>query len=70
MSAFAQKANDTTGIFFINASGGIHNHAGTKLGYIDKNSMVRDNTGKELHLIDNTETLSVLAAKIRYGQKE
>lgn len=52
MSAFAQKANDTTGIFFINARGGIYNHAGTKLGYIGKYSVVRDNTGKELYLID------------------
>lgn len=52
MSAFAQSAKNTHEKIFINAKGGIHNHAGTKLGYIDKNNMVRDNTGKELYFID------------------
>jgi hypothetical protein len=52
ISAFAQTAKDTTEKIYINAKGGIHNHAGTKLGYIDKDNMVRDNTGKELYFID------------------
>jgi hypothetical protein len=52
MSAFAQSAKDAHEKIFINAKGGIHNHAGTKLGYIDKNNIVRDNTGKELYYID------------------
>jgi hypothetical protein len=50
--AFAQSVRDSSQKIFINAKGGIHNHAGTKLGYIDKNNMVRDNTGKELYFID------------------
>lgn len=50
--AFAQAAKDTSEKIFINAKGGIHNHAGTKLGYIDKDNLVRDNTGKELYFID------------------
>lgn len=50
--AFAQVGRDSSQKIFINAKGGIHNHAGTKLGYIDKNNMVRDNTGKELYFID------------------
>ena len=52
VSAFAQATKDTTEKIFINAKGGIHNHAGAKLGYIDKNNIVRDNTGKELYFID------------------
>jgi hypothetical protein len=52
ISAFAQTAKDTTEKIYINAKGGIHNHAWTKLGYIDKDNMVRDNTGKELYFID------------------
>jgi hypothetical protein len=43
---------DSTEMIFINAKGGIHNHAGTKLWYIDKNDTVRDNTSKELYFID------------------
>lgn len=54
VSAFAQAGKGSTGDIFINAKGGIHNHAGTKLGYIDKNDMVRDNTGKELYFIDKS----------------
>jgi hypothetical protein len=54
VSAFAQSVKDSTGNIFINAKGGIHNHTGTKLGYIDKNDMVRDNTGKELYFIDKS----------------
>ncbi|MDB5127776.1 5-fold beta-flower protein [Mucilaginibacter sp.] len=52
IGAFAQTTRDTTQKIFINAKGGIHNHGGTKLGYIDKNNMVRDNTGKELYFIN------------------
>ncbi len=52
MKAFAQTAKDTTRKIHINAKGGVYNQEGTKLGYIDKNDMVRDNTGKELYFID------------------
>lgn len=51
-SATAQTTKDTLQKIYINAKGGMHDHAGTKLGYIDKNNMVRDNTGKELYFID------------------
>jgi hypothetical protein len=52
VNTFAQTAKDTTPKIHINAKGGMYNQAGTKLGYIDKNNMVRDNTGKELYFID------------------
>lgn len=52
VSAFAQTNRDTTGKIYINAKGGIYDHGGTKLGYIDKDNIVRNNTGKELYFID------------------
>jgi hypothetical protein len=64
VSAFAQVAKDTTGKVFINAKGGIYNRVGSKLGYIDKNNLVRDNTGKELYFIEDKG--NVINAK---GQK-
>ena len=36
----------------INAKGGIYNHDGTKLGYIDKDNIVRNNAGKKVYFID------------------
>jgi hypothetical protein len=52
MSTFAQSAKTTHEKIFINAKGGIHNHAGTKLGYIDKDGIVRDNQGEKLYFVD------------------
>jgi hypothetical protein len=52
MSAFAQSAKKTHEQIFINAKGGIHNHSGTKLGYIDKDNIVRNNQGQKLYFID------------------
>ncbi|CAN5393317.1 hypothetical protein BH09BAC6_BH09BAC6_06760 [soil metagenome] len=52
VSAFAQTAPETNQQISIDAKGGIHNHKGTKIGFIDKNDIVRSNTGKELYFID------------------
>ena len=53
-SAFGQNANDSSkyGFITIDGKGGIHNHAGTKLGYISKDNIVRDNQGHILYFID------------------
>ncbi|MCQ6961061.1 5-fold beta-flower protein [Mucilaginibacter aquariorum] len=53
-SAFAQKTKDSTRYNFItiDGKGGIHDHGGTKLGYIDKNNIVRNNKGQKLYFID------------------
>jgi hypothetical protein len=48
---------DTSHQIIIDAKGGIHNHAGTKLGFIDKNNMVKDNAGKQLYFIDKNGTV-------------
>jgi hypothetical protein len=48
----AQTSKDTTFKVYINAKGGIHNHGGKPLGYIDKDNIVRDNKGKKLYFID------------------
>ncbi|MGN8072803.1 5-fold beta-flower protein [Mucilaginibacter sp. 22184] len=48
----AQTPKDTTFKVYINAKGGIHNHGGTPLGYIDKDNIVRDNKGQKLYFID------------------
>ena len=36
----------------INAKGGIHNHGGTKLGYIDKDNIVRNSQGQKVYFTD------------------
>ena len=52
-NTFAQKAKDSTNSFItIDAKGGIHNHGGTKLGYITKDNIVKDNQGRTLYFID------------------
>jgi hypothetical protein len=52
-SAFAQKAKDSTKYNFItiDGKGGVHDHGGTKLGYITKDNIVKDNQGKTLYFI-------------------
>jgi hypothetical protein len=52
-NALAQKTKDTTNTFIaIDAKGGIHNHGGTKLGYITRDNIVKDNQGHTLYFID------------------
>jgi len=53
-SAFAQKTKDSTSYTFISidGKGGIHNHGGTKLGYVTKDNIVKDNQGHTLYFID------------------
>ena len=48
----AQTHKDTTFKIFINAKGGIHDHGGTPLGYIDKDNIVRNSKGQRLYFID------------------
>lgn len=52
VSARAQSKHDTTGKIVINAKGGMYDHGGTKLGYIDKDNIVRNNKGQKLYFID------------------
>jgi hypothetical protein len=52
VSAVGQTKHDTTGKIVINAKGGIYDHGGTKLGYIDKDNIVRNNKGQKLYFID------------------
>jgi hypothetical protein len=52
VSACAQTKKDTTFKIVINAKGGIHDHGGTQLGYIDKDNIVRNNKGQKLYFID------------------
>jgi hypothetical protein len=52
VSAWGQTKKDTDKTIFINAKGGIHDHGGTKLGYIDKDNIVRNNQGQKLYFID------------------
>jgi hypothetical protein len=53
VSARGQSNRDTTGSIVINAKGGMYDHGGTKLGYIDKDNIVRNNKGQKLYFIDN-----------------
>ncbi|MEJ6980040.1 5-fold beta-flower protein [Pedobacter sp. P351] len=39
---------------FIDAKGGIHDHGGTKLGYIDKNNIAWNNKGQKIYFIDKS----------------
>lgn len=52
VSAWGQTKQDTTHKIIINAKGGIYDHGGIKLGYIDKDNIVRTNQGKKLYFID------------------
>lgn len=53
-STYAQNRKDVPFKISINAKGGIHNHGGTSLGYIDKDNIVRNNKGQKLYFIDKT----------------
>jgi hypothetical protein len=52
VSAWGQTKHDTTKQIAINAKGGLYEHGGTKLGYIDKDNIVRNNKGQKLYFID------------------
>lgn len=54
VNAWGQTKKDTSQKVFINAKGGIHDHGGTKLGYIDKDNIVRNNKGQKLYFIDRS----------------
>jgi hypothetical protein len=54
VNVWGQTKNDTSQKIFINAKGGIHDHGGTKLGYIDKENIVRNNKGQKLYFIDKS----------------
>ena len=48
----AQTKRDTNYKISINAKGGIYDHGGAPLGYIDKDNIVRNNKGQKLYFID------------------
>lgn len=52
VSAWGQTKKDTDKTIVIKAKGGIYDHGGTKLGYIDKANIVRNNQGQKLYFID------------------
>jgi len=54
LNTFAQEQPGKNHQVFINAKGGIYNHGGTPLGYIDKDNIVRNNKGEKLYFIDNS----------------
>lgn len=54
----------------IDAKGGIYNHYGTKLGYIDKDNIVRNNLGKKIYFIDkNGNVINASGNKLGRAQK-
>lgn len=52
INASGQTQQDTSHKIVINAKGGMYDHGGTKLGYIDKDNIVRNNQGQKLYFID------------------
>lgn len=50
--AKGESKQDSTRKISIDKKGGIHDHGGTKLGYIDKADIVRNNQGQKLYFID------------------
>ena len=53
LAVFAQNKKETTpNKVFIDAKGGIHDHKGTQLGYIDKDDIVRNAQGQKVYFID------------------
>ncbi|MGY4386504.1 hypothetical protein ACVWYN_003559 [Pedobacter sp. UYP24] len=72
VNAFAQKAKDSTKYTFISidGKGGIHDHAGTKLGYITKDDIVKNNNGKTLYFIDkNGNVIDAKGNKLGMAKK-
>jgi len=54
LNLLAQHKKDASTVnkVFIDAKGGIYNHDGTKLGYIDKGDIVRNAKGQKVYFID------------------
>jgi hypothetical protein len=54
VNAFGQAKSDSikSEKISINKKGEIHDHGWTKLGYIDKNNIARNNQGKKIYFID------------------
>ncbi len=52
VSAWGQTKKNAADKIVINAKGGMYDHDGTKLGYIDKDNIVRNNQGQKLYFID------------------
>ena len=48
VGARGQSKHDTTGSIVVNAQEGMYDHGGTKLGYIDKDNIVRNNKRKKM----------------------
>ena len=71
VNSFSQtKDKANTSYIVIDAKGGIHNHAGTKLGYIDKDNIVRNNKGKKIYFIDrNGNVISADGKNLGKAQK-
>lgn len=70
VSAWGQTKQDSIKQIFINAKGGMHDHGGTKLGYIDKNNIVRNNKGQKLYFIDrNGNVISADGTKLGKAKK-
>jgi len=55
VKALGQAAKDTSKNYkiVINAKGGVYNGAGTKLGYITRDDIVKNNKGQTLYFIDH-----------------
>jgi len=53
-NTFAQASQEATHkeTIVIDAKGGVHDHGGTKLGYITKENIVYNNKGEKLYFID------------------
>lgn len=69
-SSFAQAHKDDNKEIFIDAKGGIHNHKGTKLGYITKDNIVKNNKGKKLYFIDqNGNVIDANGTKLGMAKK-
>ena len=54
ITAKAQTKKDNTFKIIINAKGGIYDHHGIKLGYVDKDNIVRNSKGQKLYFIDGS----------------
>jgi hypothetical protein len=59
VNTFAQTSKDSSKNekIVINAKGGIYSHTGTKLGYITKDNVVKNNKGETLYSIDKVGTV-------------
>lgn len=56
INAFGQAGKDSikNNKIVINAKGGLYDHGGTKLGYITKDDIVKDNKGQTVYFVDKS----------------